>query len=55
MAEQEEYVRLRAGRDGGEYVVPTGCLVEMSATMRGESAHCALIINMGNGMQREWA
>ena len=47
---QEEYVRLRAGRDGGEFVVPAACLVEMSATMRGE---CTALVG-GNGKEGEW-
>ena len=33
----EEYVRLRSQRDGGQFVVPVACLVEMSATMKGEA------------------
>lgn len=31
----DEYVRLRAGKDGGRFVVPAACLMEMSATMKG--------------------
>jgi hypothetical protein len=33
--EQEQYVRVRAGRDGGTFVVPAAPLCELSATVAG--------------------
>lgn len=32
---QEQYVRLRAGRDGGEFLFPAGVLAQLSGTMKG--------------------